>query len=436
MWPTFHYLGSVTVNKKIALLILCLLPIPGIAEIADDHGYHHEEEQHHQDLHPALKFSDQLTLLDIVIAAEKQAPETRLNSAFQDRADAQKAYSSQFTTGQSRLYLNYLDDSHDQGSQELEAGIGFNLWHLGQKRTARTLAKHLQMASDHWKTYLQWQLTGKVRQSLHALASADLAIDQASQALADARQLLAISQQRVNVGDAPKSLLMQGEALVIEARQQLIAAEAVAVDAARGYQQITGLDQRPAQPFFEKEPVASTIPNNHPWLLYLEAELDSLQTQTTAARQAAAENVSINFGVRRDRSDSLNTSNDNLSVGISIPFGGSRSINAQTSAARVNQTEAEVNLYKARQTLNQQLHDVKHALYISSQQLELSAKTLALHKQHWQMQKKAFALGESDIFPTIQSLRQYHQSQKQQQQAALAHQALISELNQTLGLLP
>jgi outer membrane protein TolC len=142
------------------------------------------------------------------------------------------------------------------------------------------------------------------------------------------------------------------------------------------------------------------------------------------------------MGMRRERGSSGEEDIDSLGIAITVPFGGGNYISAKSSAARLAATEAEVRVMQTHRELQQQLHEVEHQLESTRRSLELGKERQALHRQHWQMAKKAFSLGETDILPAIQALRRYRESRLQYQLTELDQQRLVSEFNQTVGVLP
>jgi outer membrane protein TolC len=95
--------------------------------------------------------------------------------------------------------------------------------------------------------------------------------------------------------------------------------------------------------------------------------------------------------------------------------------------------DIDVQIKRARLQLQQQLHEVEHQLDVLEESLDFATRARDLARQQWQMAEKAFAIGESDIRPTILALQHYRQSQVQWQLLTLRRHQLISSLRQTVG---
>ena len=139
------------------------------------------------------------------------------------------------------------------------------------------------------------------------------------------------------------------------------------------------------------------------------------------------------IGVRRERGSNIEPEIESLGLSLSIPFGGASYTAAASSNTAIALSDADVALKQARQQLQQRFHEVEHELDVIAESITYAEQSRDLSKRQWQMAKKAFATGESDIRPTIVALQHYRASQLQWQLLTLRQQALISSLRQTVG---
>ncbi len=388
--------------------------------------------------HSLLESSETLSYPEVFRAAAERALELPLTAAYEDRARAQQNFANDWIANRPRMKASYWDDQYgdNQGLRELEAGLEVDLWRWGQRRDNSLLGEYYQRTSISWHDYLALKVAGEVRQALHELASTDIQFDQAKQALADTGELLKVSETLFATGAIPKASVMQSRGLVLQAQQRLLDVEASRVDAQRNYNVITGLTQRPATSFTEQLSPQTEITAAHPLLGFLQDQLDSQHTQAKVIRHDNAGSPSLFMGMRRERGSGSEANIDSLGIAISVPFGGGDYISAKTSAANLAATETEVQFQQAYRQLRQQLHEIEHQLESTRHGLALSEQRRDLHRQHWQMAKKAFSLGESDILPAMQALQQYRESRLHYQLTELSYQRLISEFNQIIGVLP
>lgn len=387
--------------------------------------------------HPHLEISDNLSIDQVMQAALERAPQQSMGAALRTHADDQQRAGNSLIANAPRLNMSYWDDSSndDTGLREMEAGIEFDLWRWGQRSNARDLAGDLREGAESWETWLQLQVAGKVRASLHQLALSDTRTHYARQAVKEAESLLSASQKLLNTGAISRNALLQSEALVLEAQQHLLNEQAEQVDAERAYAVLTGLPLRPAA-FAESAPLRAVITPNHPQLRYLEARRQQQASTLARERYQAGDNTTVSIGMRRERGSAMEPDIESLGIAISIPFGGSSHRRASAAAEAVALTEAEIQLQTAQRQLSMQLHEVRHQLDVIDDSIAYAERSRALLQERWRMTQKAFELGESDIQPTILALRAYHDSQLQLELLQLRKQFLISSLNQTVGELP
>ena len=225
---------------------------------------------------------------------------------------------------------------------------------------------------------------------------------------------------------------MQSEALLLTARQQLLEQEAELVDAERQYVTLTGLQQRP-ETFSEAPPQRRQIDQQHPQLRLLLTRRQQQAEKLTQQRHQAAGNSTVSLGVRRERGSDSEPELESFGVSVSIPFGGSAHSDASSSEAAVALADIDVQIKRARLQLQQQLHEVEHQLDVLEESLDFATRARDLARQQWKRAEKAFAIGESDIRPTILALQHYRQSQVQWQLLTLRRHQLISSLRQTVG---
>ena len=421
-----------TVINPAQFLRACLfsaaaLSVPGALVMA--------QESEHQ--HVQLLADSSLTLAAVVQAAVARAPQQQLSHTLAQVAKDQQQLSNRWISGPARVILSYRDDQtlDDTGLEEAEAGLEFDLWRRGEKANAKTLAGDQRQLVSTWQTYLQWLMAGEVRSVLHQLAAAEVKVTHARASIKDAERLLYISEKRFRAGDLPQGAVLQSEALVLEARQQLLETSAEQVDTQRRYSTLTGLSQHPA-PLTEGLPALQEISDQHPQLQYLLARRQQLFSVQEQQRHQAAGNTTVSIGMRREQGSIDEDPLGSLGVAISVPFGGKTYSRASSSTATVAAVEADVQLQQARRELQQQLHETEHELNLQKESLDLASRSAELNRRKWQMAVKAFELGESDLQPVVLAQHQYRQNQLQLQLQKMRQQALCSSLKQVVGELP
>jgi outer membrane protein TolC len=230
--------------------------------------------------------------------------------------------------------------------------------------------------------------------------------------------------------------VLQAEGLVLEQQREVARAEAALVDAEYDYRVLTGLAMRPATGFTEELAPLQTVPEEHPWLRYLSSEVAVERASVDRARRQARGSPTMSVGMRRDRGDAFQPYNNALALSFSVPFGGGSAVSTAVGDAESRRVETEVSLVSARRELMRQLHEVEHEMEMTKAALMLSAEQLELDRRRYDMAQIAFESGETDLLRAVAALQALQSTEQQHQSLLLREQALVSEYNQTIGVLP
>ena len=193
---------------------------------------------------------------------------------------------------------------------------------------------------------------------------------------------------------------------------------------------------RPASLPEEVIALQDRVPESHPLLRLLQAEVAVADAQIDKAEADARGAPTLTLGTRRQRAGLFADYEDALAVSLNVPLGGRAHVNAATGAERRSKVDAEVRHATARRALDLQLHEVEHELFVLAESLPLSEEQAQLARQQWDMARAAFEAGETDISQVVIALQQTRQSARDLELTALRHARLIAEFNQILGVLP
>lgn len=388
--------------------------------------------------HQPLQKSESLTFEAVFRKTLERSPDSLATPVGEEQAQRHAALGRSWMAGRPSLELNYVDDSpmDDTGLREIEGGIQLPLWRPGEKRNARRLGEAYQNAADSWKEYLKLSVAGRLRQSLTEIERAETILNLERQSTRDAEQLLSTTQALFNAGSVPRLDVMQAENLLLAQRKVTLRAEAMLVDAEREYAILTGLDTRPAGPYREKQSAGNEIEPDHPVLRYLRSQAAIAESAVNRAERLAKGSPTLSLGVRREQGSYMEPEVDSFGLGLSIPFGGGAFVSAAGSDARREQVNAEVRWQKTWRELNRQLHEVEHELFLTAESLKLSKEQARLGGQRYEMARTAFETGETTLTEVLRALREYRDSEKEFQTLQVRRQALITEYNQTIGVLP
>lgn len=388
--------------------------------------------------HEPLSLSDSLTGEAVYRAALEQAPEQLLTAIREQQGEEYRALSKRWFPGVPRWHLDLYDDAvlDDIGARELEVGVEVGLWRPGERGQARAMASAQENRKEAWRDHLRLVVAGRLRSVMADIELADAMLEAERRALDEAERLLETTGTLNRAGAVAEMDVLQAEGLVLQQRQAVAQAEAALVDAEYEYRVLTAMEVRPGTKFREQRTTMRTIPEEHPWLRYLSSEVAIERAGVDRVRRQASGSPVMSVGMRRDRSDAFQPFNDALALSFSIPLGGGSAVSSEVSDAESRRVKSEVALLNARRELMRQLHEVRHEMEMTEESLAMSAEQLELDRRRHQMAQVAFETGETDLLRAISALRTVQSTEQQHQFLELRQQALVSEYNQIIGVLP
>jgi outer membrane protein, heavy metal efflux system len=388
--------------------------------------------------HEPLQRSPSLTYGQVFESALASAPEFLATSARQGQAAAYKAMGQDFFAGNPTLQTSYLDDSTltDAGLMEFAAGFSIPLWRPGQKQEVRVLGRNVESMFMSWQAYTQWQVAGRMRQTLLAVQSAEAMLAFEKQSLTNSEALEQLSLALYQAGEAPELDLMATRAMLLDQRNRVYDAEVELVDAERTYQVVTGLNRIPTVSFQEEAFQSDEILSSHPWLSYLSSNVDVARSAVEQVRNRSTGSPVVGLGYRRERGNRFDQYIDTVGISVNIPIGKSATVGAAVSDARREEADLQVALQQARINLNQQLHEAEHQAFVASQKLAETEAKVALNRQRWEKSKLAYELGETNFYQVLMALEDLHSTEKERRSLELEIQLRNAEINQSLGIMP
>jgi cobalt-zinc-cadmium efflux system outer membrane protein len=396
-------------------------------------GAQHQHVEHeHLETDPSLQFND---ILDQALI---HVPQALAGTARQEMAADYTAYGRSWLAGRPSLNLSLIDDKprSNQGLKEQDYSVQLPLWRLGEKANAVKLGELYQDQADVWTDWLRWEVAGNLRMMLADIEEAETAmtLEQAAQARAD--ELHDITRRMFEAGEVSRLDVMQAETLALEHLKNVLEAEASMVDAEREYNVYTGLDTRPETGHREElssleEPVA-----NHPLLLFMNSQVSLADAGIKQSEISAKGNPQLTIGTRRERPDQFQPYIDSVGITLNIPIGGKSIVAARTSAARLQKTDAEVELLNARRLLERDIHEAEHGLFVTRESLPLSQQRFELASENSRLARSAFEAGELTLAQVILVMQQEIESERELRMLQLQEQRQITEYNHLIGVMP
>lgn len=380
-------------------------------------------------------YSESLSLASVTEQVYQRLPARLGEGSFSQLQLANEAVGSALFAEPATASLNHFNDGIGSGDgfQEWEGSVDMPLWLPGQKQAYQTLSDKIIAELPAYQAELKWQASGAVREQIWQVKLAEAALAQATEVWLTAQQLEKDVKARVEAGDLPTTEALLASSNTLDALSQRVQAESLLREKLQTYQLVTGLDSLPAE---INEPLASqaTISASHPQLAVQDQLISRLQAEMGLANYASVTNPSLSVGVRRERGDDSESFNHSLGVGITIALDDKRYGQKAIAEASVALTEAQVARQQLEKQLQQQLLAQKASLATSQAQLELAREQDTTTQRYYQLQKKAFELGELNLVELLRSQTLANQSRGRKQQLEVEIAQKTAELNQALGL--
>lgn len=414
--------------------LLWLLP----CILLSGHAAAQQQPEQQEAEHQPLAVSATLGFADILASTLQNAPEARGIPVREQQADDFSAMGRSWLAGRPSVVGNYLNDRtlDNQGMLEMEYGVQLPLWRPGEKSDTAQLGSDYQQQSTRWQQSLRLTLAGRVRTLLADISEAEQLLTLESEATADAVQITAVTTRLFEAGAVARLDVLQSENLLLQQQQRQLQAEAALQDAEIVYRLTTGLDVKPATALMEVQTTTSEISASHPLLQYLQSDVDVAAGSVRQSEIAALGNPQLTIGTRRQRGDRFQPTIDSLSIGVSVPFGGRSFVSSRTSAARLQQVEAETQYHSTHRQLQLALHEAEHELSVTRTALPLAERQASLAAERRELAQRAFAAGELTLVQVLSAVQEARSSARELVLRQQQERRLIAEYNQVLGVVP
>ena len=290
-----------------------------------------------------ISTSQSLSLAKVIDLTLEKHPDIQLTSALEQEANALQQRGNSWLAEATNISLQYFDDipGDDNGYREFEAELELPLWNWGQRSAGQAVAEHAKKTVSKQSTALKLKIAGLVRKVLWNIALKNNYYEQTKSTLTIAEKLQAKIKRRVDLGDLPGSDLLLAKSESLQARSLLAKAKAEMIIAAKNYSNLTQLSTIPVK-FGEALSTIKEINKNHPYLLVINAEIQRKQAELNWVKSAGSGQTNFSIGGKTERDDKNSDDIESMSIGISIPFGGSAHLAPEIATANIQLTAAIV----------------------------------------------------------------------------------------------
>jgi outer membrane protein TolC len=382
------------------------------------------------------RYSETLTLSSLTDKVYQALPGKLGESKFARLQQANDALSDALFAEPMMANLNHFNDAIGSGDgfQEWEGGVDMPLWLPGQKQAQQSLSQKFIAALPAYQARLQLQASAEVRQLVWQVKLAEAELEQAALVLETAKKLEQDVKKRVDAGDLPTTEALLASSNTLEKHGLMAEAESRLEQQLETYSLITGEQDLPAKVTETLDP-DTAITASHPQLAMQDQVIARLQAEMGIAQYAGAANPNLSVGVRRERGDDKESFNHSLGVGISVALNDSRYSQPAVAEASAALAEAQVQRREIERQLNKTLLARQQTLKATRKQLELISEQNKTTQEYYQLQKRAFDLGELNLLDLLRSQVRANESRNRKRQLEVQVEQNIAAVNQALGVL-
>lgn len=355
----------------------------------------------------------------------------------QSAAQARTDMASGLTPGPASLSLSTLDDQlgANRGKREWELEVETPLWLPGQRNAAQAEAQAAQKEFDAQQRALRLQLAGEVREAWWAVAEA-----RSNYALAETRHQVAqaLSQdveRRVRAGELARLDFNLAQVEQLSSQSEQDDAKSALQQAEQNFLLLTGEappQELPPEPLTGAESVAAA----HPQVQAAAAGKDLAEAKLALVQKSLRDAPTLAFRMVRDRADFADTYADAFGVKLTIPFSFGARVRQDLDGNRAQLAQAQTEYDQALRRTHLAKETGQRLLQASQRQLELAARRAALTQDNLTLLEKSFALGESDLPALLKARAAHFDAQALLQRQQINAHAVVSRINQSLGVLP
>ena len=363
--------------------------------------------------------------------AAAQLPEAAASPALKTQADAQSTASKGPFVGPPVARGDVLTSSG--GTIEQEASVSAAIKWPGEARAGHNVASLSRDAADSGLAAAQLALAGDIRAAYWRLARTRSAVDIERQHVATARVETGQVARLVQAGVQARRDLWLSQAELGLALGRFSAAETDLADTMAAVEVLFG---KAPNRFAAETLSPHTDIENHPALRAAEARAKAADAKAVYARFGTRPRVEATVGVRRQRNDPRSSYEDALLLGVAVPLGrDSRSVaDAAGTRAEALSAGAEAARLRARLIADQRAALVRLSV-TETALVDAEARQSAL-REALTLTGRGRAEGEIGYIEYLRARQALFDAERDLGTARVAKSAAVSNVNQTMGVLP
>jgi len=381
-----------------------------------------------------IELDKQLGLSTLLETTLERHPQVVVLQAAQSRVIAEQKFSKRWFPEAMELSGFHLSDRQfdDIGAYENEATLSFPLWLPGEKKARNVLSDSVSAAQISRSLEFRWFVSGLLRRQLWELTVArrqwELAVEQESR-LQEVLDQVSIFTEAGDLSRADLLSTMQELAIW---KAETMTLEASYLDAVREYHALTGSIKVPGD-ISESLTPQQEPDDSHPALQMALDQLAAASAETEVIRQGNSARPSVNVFWRGYRGARGALDVDALGLGFSMPLGKSPAQGPEVARANETLAMAEARLLETRRRLDLQIHEARHLLNTTRQQLGNSNLMMEAATEKHRLDKLSFELGEISVRQWLRRLSELKEIERSHELLLMQQGAAIAAYNQAAG---
>ncbi len=382
------------------------------------------------------------SLRQVFDAAWARQPETMALQARRDAARAQQTAARAWTPEPAALEFASKTDhlNRNQGAREFEVGVAVPLWLPGERSRSAALADAEGAAIESRAAAAQLRVAATVREAWWQWQRARVEVDSARAQLDNTRRIAADVARRTKAGDLARADQHQADGAAASAEAGMAQAQANLAAARQHLRALAGATPASgdaAGDSAEPDPGAAAADVDAHATLHELRDRAAVADRTAAlASTRSRANPELMLAATRDRSGVGEASQQTVTLGVRIPFGGGAPHDARTANARAEATEVHARLTLERERLIAEREAARVRVDASRAQLAAAERRAQLARELRGFFDKSFRLGETDLPTRLRIEAEAAEAERQAARTRIELAAAVSSWRQALGLLP
>ncbi len=319
--------------------------------------------------------------------------------------------------------------------REYEAGIELPLWRLGERKASKVLARGIKEEASTFASFIRWQLSGVVRAALWNIRLTADQLAKTEKAVPVSADLLRGIERQVELGELPRSDLLQAKQDKLNSEIRLNAAQVEYANAVRTYRVITRRNTLPAS-LVEVKSARTGVVEEHPALAHSAARLARATAEYRLQQESANASPALLLGTRSERGGMDSSFEDSVGLSFRYPMGFGSQVNAGLAAPAVEAAAARAEHRSQRRQLEIAAHNAEQNLAGAEREYRLSQQKSELAQQHLAMSGKAFELGEMNLMIFLIVKETAYEAEMGASQKNIQWHSAVADYNQAVGELP